>query len=384
MKVLLTSTDNPYTTRIGGKHIHLLLLERGLKNLNVEVATLYYKSNSIIEMAKKGMWLPLSEKQQFKRKIGRKINYLSENLPRICFDVIHAHDVLSMLAVRRATQKKVLTLHGYFARENIEFIKSEKERERVYPFLFETEKEGIDNANHIITVDQRLKDYILAEFNYPPKRVTVVYNAVDTDTFRPVSKDEQNSLKVKSGFKKDDFIILVPRRLVEKNGVIYAVRAMKHVANEKLKLIIAGDGPERQKILAHINGDTRIKILGVVPHDQIVTCYMMADSVLIPSVTTHGIQEATSVAMLEGMACGKIVVCSGIGGMREVVEHMKNGILIEEKEPEEIAKAIRATFEDPLLMSKLSHNARKYILKNHSYLAHAKKVLSIYEAMLER
>jgi len=384
MKVLLTSTDNPYTTRIGGKHIHLLLLERGLKRLDVDVATLYYKSSGIVELAKKGIMLPFSAKQQFKRKIDMKINYLATHLPSTGVDVIHAHDVLSMLAVQRAPQRKVLTLHGYFARENVEFIKNQNDRDNVYPFLFETEAKGMKNAAHIVTVDQRLKDYVLSEFGYSPEKVTVLYNAVDTDTFRPVSKEEQAAIKEKTRFRRDDFIVLVPRRLVEKNGVIYAARAMKQVTGENVKLLIAGDGPERQKILAEAGSDPRIKLLGTVPHDEVAPYYMMADLVLIPSATTHGIQEATSLAMLEGMSCGKAVICSAIGGMREVIQHMKNGVLVKEKEPEEIAKAIRQLMEGPSLMADLGRIAREYVLKNHSYLAHAQKVLAIYQAVLER
>jgi glycosyltransferase involved in cell wall biosynthesis len=234
MKTLLTSTDNPNITQVGGKHVHLLLLEQGLKKLNVNVSTLYYRANSIRELAKKGMLLPFSEKQKFKRKIGWKINYLTKHFPKNSFDIIHAHDVLSMLAVARIHKKKVLTLHGYFARENVEFIKHEKERKKVYPFLLETEKQGMKNADHIITVDRRLKEYVISEFGYPTTDVTVLHNAVDTDNFKSVSKEEQWKIKAGKGFNREDFVILVPRRLVEKNGVIYAVRAMKQVATENV------------------------------------------------------------------------------------------------------------------------------------------------------
>jgi glycosyltransferase involved in cell wall biosynthesis len=70
--------------------------------------------------------------------------------------------------------------------------------------------------------------------------------------------------------------------------------------------------------------------------------------------------------------------------MREVIQHMKNGVLVKEKAPEEIAKAIQQLIEDPSLMGELAHNAREYVLQNHSYLAHAQKVLTIYQTVLER
>ncbi len=385
MKVLLTSTDNPHITewgKLGGKHIHLLLLERGLEKLGVEVHPLYYNANSIRELAKRGMLLPFSEKGRQERKIKFRIDYLIKNIPKNNFDVAHAHDVLSMLAIAKTPPKKVLTLHGYFARENIEFIKKESERSEVYSLLLKKEEEGMKNMDYVITVDQRLKDYVISEFNYPEEKVTVMHNAVDTDSFRPVSKEEQTKLKQEAGFSQKEFIVLVPRRLVEKNGVIYAVRAMKHVASRDIKMIIAGDGPERTKIMKEAIGDHRIRFVGAIAHDKIAFYYMMADALLIPSVTTHGIQEATSLAMLEGMACGKAVICSSIGGMREIIHHMRNGVLTKEKEPTEIAKAIETLATNQALADEIGNEARSYVMQSHSYVEHAKKVLDIYRKVL--
>jgi glycosyltransferase involved in cell wall biosynthesis len=382
MKVLLTSTDNPYITKMGGKHVHLLLLERGLEKLGVEVYPLYYNANSIRELAKKGMLLLFSEKRRHEWKIKLRINYLMKHVPKNDFDIAHAHDVLSMLAIAETPQKKVLTLHGYFARENIEFIRDESKRSEIYPLLLKKEKEGMKNTDHIITVDKRLKDYVISEFNYPEKKVTVMHNAVDTDSFRPVSKEEQMKLKLETGFSQQDFVVLVPRRLVEKNGVIYAVHAMKHLESRDVKMIIAGDGPERTKILKETNRDHRIRFIGTISHDKIARYYMMADALLIPSITTHGIQEASSLAMLEGMACGKTVICSSIGGMREIIQHMKNGVLTKEKEPTEIAKAIETVVTNRMLTNEIGNEARSYVMRRHSYVAHAKKVFNIYRKVL--
>jgi glycosyltransferase involved in cell wall biosynthesis len=238
------------------------------------------------------------------------------------------------------------------------------------------------NTDHVITVDQRLKDYVISEFNYPEEKVTVMHNAVDTDSFRPVSKEEQMKLKQEAGFSQKDFVVLVPRRFVEKNGVIYAVRAMKHLESRDVKMIIAGDGPERTKILKEANGDHRIRFVGTISHDKIARYYMMADALLIPSITTHGIQEASSLAMLEGMACGKTVICSSIGGMREIIQHMKNGVLTKEKEPTEIAKAIETVVTNRTLANEIGNEARSYAMQRHSYVAHAKKVFNIHRKVL--
>jgi glycosyltransferase involved in cell wall biosynthesis len=222
----------------------------------------------------------------------------------------------------------------------------------------------------------------MSEFRYPVNKIKVMHNATDTDRFEPVTEEERQALKEKFGFTTRNVIVIVPRRLVEKNGVIYAVRAMKHLKNNDLRMVIAGDGPERARVAEEAKKDSRIFLAGTVPHEMIDPYYKMADMILIPSITSHGIQEATSLSMLEGMACGKVVICSNIGGMREIVQDMKTGILAEEKQPESIAKAIEAITDSSDLRVKIGSEARKYVLQNHSFRVHANKVAQIYETVL--
>jgi glycosyltransferase involved in cell wall biosynthesis len=382
MHVLLTSTDNPYITKIGGKHVHLLLLEQGLKKLKLDVDTLYYNKKSLAEIAKRSFLTVFPDKYACKFKFKWAMDYLRRHIPQKRFDVINAHDVLSLNATSTLPQKKVLTLHGYFARENIEFLKHESDRRTIYPYLLQMEREAMEKADYVITVDRRLKEYIISEFSFPQKKITILYNAVDTNTFGPVTEREQLELKKMLGFDVNHHVVLVPRRLVEKNGVIYAVQAMKYLENEKVNLIVAGEGPEKEKLVKEASNDQRVKFLGTIPHDKILHYYKMADIVLIPSITSHEIQEATSLAMLEGMACGKVVICSNIGGMREVILNGENGFLVPEKEPLEIARIIKAAIEGEYSMEKIGDKARGYVLEKHSFMSHTKKVATIYSDVI--
>jgi len=378
------SVDNPYVVEIGGKHIHLLLLERGLRSWGTEVTTLYYMKKGINDFFWRCVSKPLPTHLKYKVRYRNMISYLERNVPPKDYDLVHAHDVLSLLAVCSRPQKKILTLHGYFARENIEFEHVEdKERAKLYEELLQFEKESLNYADYVITVDNRLKEYLVSEFRYPENQITVIHNAVDTDRFQPVSNNEQNKFKKDLRYDEKDFLILVPRRLVQKNGVIYAVKSMQNLEEENFRLVIAGDGPEKENIIEEAQKDRRIHLVGLIPHQNIDAYYKAADIVLIPSITSHDVQEASSLAMLEGMACGKTVVCSDIGGMREIMKNMENGILVKERDPLDIARAIQIAIQDPKLREAISNNARAEVVKDHSYLVHAKKTLDIYRSVLE-
>lgn len=117
-----------------------------------------------------------------------------------------------------------------------------------------------------------------------------------------------------------------------------------------------------------------------MPHETVERYYKIADVVLIPSITSHGIQEATSLSMLEGMACGKIVICSSIGGMKEVIQDGVTGYLVCEQNPEEIASKISSILKGGVDIDLMGRRAREYVVEHHSYIPHAVMVRGVYEA----
>lgn len=384
MKVALLSIDNPYLNAIGGKHIHLLLLKRGLKHLEQDVDTYYYNLSKLEKMKiligyphyklmsrAKRYLIKLSMRGQFFAKIN-----LSE------YDVVNAHDVLS--AAYSSANKLVLTLHGYFARETINYGNfSDAETPTVMSECMRIERAALSKAHHVIAVDHRIRDYVVKEFGYPEEKVMVIHNAVDTDRFSPVTAEEKKVIRKKLRLPEDTFIVLIPRRFVKKNGVIHAAEALKLIEGDVL-FIFAGRGLLLGELQNILKNDKRAIIFdGTLIHDRIVNYYKASDVVLIPSVPSDGIEEATSLAMLEGMATGKIVICTPIGGMKEVIREWENGVFVKPGSAENIAEKIAYIKENYDSLMYLGENARTYVIKNNSYIKHARKFLTVYEKVLE-
>jgi glycosyltransferase involved in cell wall biosynthesis len=82
------------------------------------------------------------------------------------------------------------------------------------------------------------------------------------------------------------------------------------------------------------------------------------------------------------MACGKVVICTNIGGMKEVVKHMENGLLIEQKNPDAIIEALQYAKDNYDNLSELRKKTREYAVKNHSYTEHAKRIIEVYNKVL--
>lgn len=395
MKVLMVAGDNPHAIKIGGKHIHQLLLEKGLTSQGIDVDAVYprfsdSRSIRLLEYIKHG--LLTGNPTQFippdKLQVISIVNQLRNALASIDIDsysVVHCHDVVSAYAFRQAfphaTLPKILTLHGYFAREAVDYsrIRTDRAKKVFFDFCYAIEEEGVRWSDRIICVDTRLRDYVDDTFSYPSAHISVVQNATDTDLFCPISEEENAQIREEMGYSEDQFIIIVPRRLVPKNGVQFAILAMKYIPDNNVRLLVLGDGPQYPELAALAQGDARVQFLGAVPHEFVERYYKISNVVLIPSITSHGVQEATSLSMLEGMACGKIVICSSIGGMREVLQDDVTGYLVSERNPEEIAGKINSILKGSVDIESMGRRAREYVVEHHSYIPHAVLIRNVYE-----
>ena len=391
MNVLITSDDSK-VVQYGGKHVHQELLEDALKKLGVKVDYLYtgaIKLSGKIGIALKHPFSALRHVMNntmdyalYKAYVDLRFRkFRSVNLSG--YDIVHAQDVIS--AVNLPEHKNlVITLHGYLARETLDYNRFANSREshRVYEYLLGIERQALSRAKLIITVDTRLKNYVINELGVSKKNIVVIQNAVDTVRFCPVDDKAKSELRAKLGLPVDRIVVLVPRRLVPKNGVTFAAQAAKNLDDGRFFFVFVGDGPERESVLKIIERTNNSLVLPAVPNSKIHSYYQASDVVLVPSVTSNDVQEATSLSMLEGMACGKVVVCSNIGGMAEVVKDGVNGFLVEEGSVESICEKLLYIERNTEIASKIGQVARTYVEKNHSYLEHGRKIMGLYQELL--
>lgn len=385
MKIALLSADNSHKVTTGGKHVHQNLLEKGLKTLSHTVETYYYDFNwkeKVRILLKYPHFKLLGKTKRFKIRFIEMANFFDKlDLKR--YDVVHAHDVVSACEVEHP--HLILTFHGYFARETVNYEDfADGEREEVYNFCLDAERKALKKAVFAIAVDSRIKKYLVEELGYPEEKIQVIYNATDTDTFSPVNEDEQKRIRRKLGLPEDKFIVFVPRRYVEKNGVTYAAQAFAEIKDNRFSFIFAGRGPLKANIERILGNNTNAFVLEPIPYPDIAQYYKASNVILIPSVTSDDIEEATSLSMLEGMACGKIVICTNIGGMAEVVKDGVNGLLIPQKDPEAIQSAVMYAYERWDELKSLRVRAREFVVKNHSYLEHSKKIVEVYKKVIEK
>ncbi len=259
----------------------------------------------------------------------------------------------------------ILTIHGSAADE----YASQKEIEKnspTYLKLLHEEISAAQKASAVITVDTNLKNQIMARSHIDSSKVTVLPNAVDSNLFYPPL--DKSSLKKQLGFSSDDYLTLVLRRLVPKNGVKYAILALSLLQRQQVKLLIAGEGPEKaslERLVSSLNLNEQVIFWGAVPHEKTPRLLQAADLALIPSIPDRNVIEATSISALEAMASSLPIIASSIGGLVELLAP-DLGLLIPPKNSEALSKAWRQMIDNPKQALAFGSRARQKVLQEYS------------------
>lgn len=249
-------------------------------------------------------------------------------------------------------------------------------------WFIKADKTSYDVADAIMAVDSRIMNYVQDNYKIPPDKIKVAINFVDVTEFKKI--DVPSDLFTLYNIPSNKRIIFCPRRMVLKNGVIYAAESIKFI-KEKIGtdfiVIFTGDiGPEVDKMKKIIEKDgtqSNSLFLKSIDYKQMKYLYNMSSIVLIPSINYKGLEEATSISALEAMACGVPVIASNIGGLKEIIDDCKTGYLIQQKNPELIADKISEVLRED--QSDIIHNAREYIETHCSHIQRAKEYIQLIE-----
>ena len=179
-------------------------------------------------------------------------------------------------------------------------------------------------ASVLVTVSSNLKISIRNKYRLSTRHVQVIPNGIDTDHYSP---DFRSRLCVRKelNFDEEDFVIVFSGRLdpVKNFELLLDVFEYCHKADCRIKLLIVGDGPERQKIeRISIQKNIHTSLVMVGQCFEVLPYLRVGDVFLLTSLT-----EQMPLAILEAMSVGLPVIASDVGEISNIVDDGKNGFL---------------------------------------------------------
>ena len=249
-------------------------------------------------------------------------------------DILHSHDhrsnLIAYLAGRRRRTIQVATLHQPMRR---------------YWWLWHWE--ALDewvwpHFDRALPVAEAIRDEVVQRHPGLSDRVVAVTNGVDLDRFRPGGRRED----LRAGFRIpcDAVLCVTIGRFLPDKGLSYLLEAARQVLDHRKDVywLLAGRGPleaELRAMAGKLGLDERVIFAGF--RTDVPDLLAAADLVVVSSTC-----EGCSVAILEGMACGRAVVATRVGGTPEIIEDGRTGLIVEPRRPDQLAGAVVQLADD--------------------------------------
>lgn len=317
--------------------------------------------------------------------IKNMVEFIREN--NIDYDLLHGHYVdagIVTVDVARALDKPpFFTAHSLGAWKREQMGGDHQEMEKKYKFNHRISEElRLFRSVKAQTVTTHLQKEKLEQlYGFTADNIAVIPPGVDVHNFRPVKPGEK---KLKTGLP--DRYIFCLSRIDANKGHDLLLGAFDIVRKEisDIQLVIGGGSPKPQerergivaamkKIVDEKGLEERVQIVGYVPDELMVPYYQQAEMFVLPSIF-----EPFGMTALEAMACGRPVIASRLGGIRNTITSGENGLLVDPSKSREFAEAMIQLLTDQQLAERLGKEGHKTIQQHLSWEAIAERHIDFY------
>jgi glycosyltransferase involved in cell wall biosynthesis len=309
----------------------------------------------------------------------RAYNLLRALWPKHRFDIIHDNQTLAygLMLMKAFGVPVVSTIHHPLSEDRIADFQQlpnlyDRLKRTVY-YPIDMNRRVTPFMDDIISVSDVAARSVASAFRVPRGRIRVVYNGVETDTFRP-----------------DPAVKKVPRRLVfvgntedRKKGIRYLLEAMIYLPRDVTLTVVDGGAPRHllmEELMKKFHLAGRVTCTGKVPTEEVALKYREAEIGVTPSV-----YEGFGFPAAEAMSSGLPVVSSTGGALPEVVgKDGEAGFLVPARDPHALAAAIGRLLDDEPLRRRMGEAGRKRVLEKFSWTVACRDMTAAYEENILR
>jgi glycosyltransferase involved in cell wall biosynthesis len=295
-------------------------------------------------------------------------------------DIVHLHTpgplgTMAFITARRYGHPLVGTFHT-----NLREMRSSVPQKFLVPFFFRFawwyNLGTYWRCDVTTTPSSAAREALVAGARKPFRRpVEVVPNGIDTDRFRPGAKVPD--WRTRCGLPADPLVTFLGRLTVDKGVHRFLDAVSEAIDHTDLVAIVAGQGPEEARVRERITNDprlaTRVRYVGPVAEEEKVPLLAQTDLFVLPSTS-----DTSSVAMLEAMACGAMVIAPNTGGPSEMVQDSVTGRRVSMLEPGALAATLIDLADRPTERTEVGRRAAQYVRRDASLETMARRFISLY------
>ncbi|MBD1372175.1 glycosyltransferase family 4 protein [Hazenella sp. IB182357] len=309
--------------------------------------------------------------EQYQRNLREMIGMIRQEF---VFDLIHCHTIFpdgyaGALLKKQFQVPVISTIHGS------DIMLYPYRSKRVYHKTIE----ALNQNDQVITVSRRLEEEALRLA--PDANVKTIYNGFDHMHFKPV---ETAIARENVGYPGKDKRIVYVGNLLPVKGVEYLLQAFQTLEPRKngYHLYLVGEGPLRSKLMDQVKAlgiEANTTFVGRKPYQDIPMWINSADIMVLSSLS-----EGLPSILLESMGCGKPMIATDVGGIKEVLQDGKTGYLVESKNPNQLAARLRDALQNR--ENKLKHMEEASYALSHqfSWQQNSQLIIQAYNRQIKK
>jgi glycosyltransferase involved in cell wall biosynthesis len=243
------------------------------------------------------------------------------------------------------------------------------------PAYRETTRQMLDVVKLVLVRSESLRRAV-ADLGCDQKKIEVQRTGIPLDEFPFRERNFPGS--------DGEWRFVQAGRLIEKKGLPVTLRAFASFLKRypKATLTIAGEGPllgHLQELARELKIDNRVSFTGLISQEELRDLYYGSHVFLHPSETgPDGNQEGIPNSMLEAMASGLPVFATEHGGIPEAIKHGVSGVLVPERDEEELAWTLLNAVEDQRFLARVARGGAEVVGENFELRLQAGRLEDAY------
>lgn len=239
-------------------------------------------------------------------------------------------------------------------------------------------KESLKKVSKIVSVSENNREFLAALYSEHKDKINVIHNGLDLTWWQSqllrFTDQDRRKIKEELFFARENTLIIISiAELHERKGLKYLIEAIPEVAEKfpNIKLVLVGEGAERknlENLIRKLKIENHVILTG--RQKEIPKLLKSSDIFVLPSR-----REAFGLVILEAMITKLPVIASKTGGIPEIIDHGKTGLLVKPENSESIATALIDLISNPEKRAKLATSGHKLVHEKFN----AKKMAEEYE-----
>lgn len=234
-------------------------------------------------------------------------------------------------------------------------------------------------ADCIIANSKASEKILINREKIPKRKIKVIYSGIESDVLCP--RKNQEKVKRSIEIEKNAVIVGCVTRLHTEKGVQYipTIGQKLKEKNPKLKLLIIGDGPLKDRLKREIESlELTESVIPLGWRKDIVDLLSVMDVFFLPSL-----EESFPRAILEALAMARPVVATDVGGVGEIIQDRVHGLLAPPKDPEALARAILWMLKNKKKAQEMAEKGKERVEKYFTVNRMIEETEKLYDELIQ-